>query len=126
MQFGAAEGRAQGQPHRPRAAAQVDDDRADWADPADPVCGERRDGLVDEEFGAAARHEDAGLHGDAQAAELGPAQDVFEGQPVGPSPHHVSEFVGRTGGGYEEFRLVLGEDAPGGAERGDDGGGKRR
>ena len=34
--------------------------------------------MVDEVFGAAAWHEHAGVHGDAVAAELGPAEDVFE------------------------------------------------
>jgi len=34
--------------------------------------------VVDEVFGAASWHEHAGVDGDAAAAELGPAEDVFE------------------------------------------------
>ena len=51
--------------------------------------------LVDYEFSAHARHEDPGVHGDPQAAELRPAEDVFERQPGDSPVHHDLELGGR-------------------------------
>lgn len=97
--------------HRAGAAAQVHDDGG---------LGGERDGLFDQELGASAGHEDTGFHGYAKAPELGPAQDVFEGQARDAAVHHHGEFGGRTSGGEDQTRLVLGEDTARGAERGDD------
>lgn len=110
VQFGPAEGRGQRGADRTRAAAQVDDDGR---------VARERDGLLDEEFGTAARHEDAGVEGDAQTVELRPAEDVFEGQSRDAPVHHRGGLVRGTGGGEDQLRLVLGEDTAGGAERGD-------
>lgn len=83
-------------------------------------------GLADQELGAAAGHEDPGVHGDAQAAELGPAEDVFQGM-TGDAPfHHGGELDGTGSGGGDEVRLVLGEYAAGGAEGGDESGESER
>jgi hypothetical protein len=49
---------------------------------------------VDEELGTAPRNEGSGGHGYPQVAELGPAQDLFEGQASGSPGHHIGE-VGR-------------------------------
>jgi hypothetical protein len=40
--------------------------------------------FADEEFRAAARHEDPLIHRDPQAAELGPAKDMFERKAANP------------------------------------------
>lgn len=97
--------------HRTGATAQVHDDGG---------LGGERDGLLDQELRSAAGHEDAGFHCYAQTSELGPAQDVFEGQARDPAVHHHGEFGGCACGGEDQSRLVLGEDTTCGAERGDD------
>ncbi len=115
--FDRAEGLGEGRADRAGAAAQVHDDGR--------VRG-LREGLLDEVLGAAAGDEHAGFHMDAQAGELGPADDVFEGQ-AGDAPlDHRGEFVMSAGGGEDQSRLVLGEDTARGTERGDDGGGGKR
>src|SRR5664280_1952086 len=48
-------------------------------------------GLADEELGAPAGDEDAGVRGYPQAAELRPAEDVFEGQAGGSPVDHGGE-----------------------------------
>ena len=51
----------------------------------------RQDGAApDEELGAAAGHEDAGLDGDPQAAELRPAEDVLQRLPRDAPPTSIS------------------------------------
>src|SRR5262249_23709945 len=60
---------------------------------------------------------------DPQAAELDPAQDLFEGQAGDPSVHHGGQLGRRPGRVDEQLRLVLGEDTAGGPEPGGDGGG---
>ncbi len=49
----------------------------------------QRDSLGDEELAAAARDKDAGLYQDAQAAELGPANDLLQRQADDTAVHHV-------------------------------------
>jgi hypothetical protein len=46
------------------------------------------DGLVDKEFGATARHEDAGFDGNPQATEFGPSEDLFQRQAGDAAFHH--------------------------------------
>ncbi len=57
------QGGDQGGPHSARAAAQVDGDSS-WLARAFPTCDRRGEGggLADEEFAAATRDEDSGLH----------------------------------------------------------------
>jgi len=101
------------------ATAQVNDDSS-W-----PLGGEGR-GLADEELGAAARHEDSGIHGYPQAAELRPAEDVLQGK-AGDSPvDHGGEVVRRTRSAEEQPRLVLGEDTAGSPKSGDDNGSRQQ
>ncbi len=102
---------------RPRAAAEVDHDG--------PARRQFR-GLADQELGAAAGDEDPGVHGDAQTAELGPAEDVFQRVTGDTAFHHGGEFGGPGRGGGDQVRLVLGEYAAGGAEGGDEGGESER
>ena len=83
-------------------------------------------GWADQELGAAAGHEDAGVHGDPQAAELRPAEHVLQGLAGGPPVHHGRQVGKRGGPGHEQLRFVLGEDAAGRPKPGDhDGFGKR-
>ena len=96
-------------PHRSRAAAQIDDDR---------MRPGQRHGLVDQELGAAPRHEDARLDDDAQATELGPAQDLFQRVAGDPLAYQSFEFGGRRRGGDQQRRLVLGEHTAGRSEPG--------
>ena len=118
----------------PRAAAQVHDDGlgpghvlAGWSGPAaaggkairvDPP-GKQSNGFLDQEFGAAARHEDPGIHGDPQPAELGPAEDLLERQTGHPALHHGVELIRGPCRGGEQPGLILGEDAAGHCEPGD-------
>src|SRR5664280_1952087 len=55
-----------------------------------------------------------------QAAELRPAEDVFEGQAGGSPVDHGGEIGSRPCRGDEQPRLVLGEDTAGGPKPGDD------
>ena len=103
--------------YRARTATQVDDDRP---------CRSERYGLVDQELGAPARYEDPGVHRYPLAAELRPAQYVFQRQPGDSPVHHLDQAGRRTGGGDEQPRLVFGEDTSGGAESGDDRGSEGR
>ena len=97
--------------HRARAAAQVHDDGT-WP-------GEGGS-LANEELGSAARYEDAGPHGDPQATELRPAEDVFEGKTGDPAVDQGGEVGRRPRLGDEQPRLVLGVDTAGGPKPGDD------
>jgi hypothetical protein len=102
-----------------RTAAEIHDDRPPptrgFGALRGPPAGDDH-GLVGQELGTAAGDEDAGIHGDSQAVELGPAHDVFEWQPGDAAVDHGGELGRVPGGGQEQFRLVLGEDATGGAE----------
>lgn len=93
------------------AAAEVNNDRSQSGG---------RSGLLDEELGPAARDEDAGIYGDAQAAELCPAEDVLERKAGHSSVNHVVEVGWCSCGRDEQLGLVLGEDAAGSAELVDD------
>ena len=86
------------------------------------LAGRATRSLADEEFGAAAGDEDPWVHGDPQTAELGPADDMFEGLACGPPFHHVGEIGRRRGRGDEQLCLVLSEDTASGPEPGDDDG----
>jgi hypothetical protein len=72
-------------------------------------------------FGPAAWDEDAGVEEDAEAAEVCVADDVFDGQPGDALLDHMGELGVVAGRGDQQVRLVLGEDAAGGAEGADDG-----
>jgi hypothetical protein len=91
-------------PDRPRAAAEVDDHT-----------GARRGGqrLVDEELAAVTRHEDR------------PAEHVLERLAGHPTADQDRQLGRRPGLGPQQARLVLGEDAAGGAKGGDEIGGRR-
>jgi hypothetical protein len=107
VQFDRSHGRGDGRSHRPRSAAQVDDNRAGPGQP-------RRQ--ADEQLGAAARDEHAGLDGDAEAAEFRPPEEVLERDAGGPALDHVGEVLGRRRRVEQQPRLVLGEHAPGGPQ----------
>ena len=113
VQLGGVQGGGERGAHRAGTAAQVDDHRARRGEP---------NSLADQELGAAAGHEDAGIHGYPQAAEVRPADDLFQRQAGCPPVHHGGELRRRGGRGDEQLRLVLGEHAPGGPQPGDDGG----
>jgi hypothetical protein len=117
VQLDRTEERDQRGAHRARAAAEVEDDSS-WP-------GEGG-GLADEELGATARHEDAGVQGDPQVAELRPAEDVFEWHAGGSPAHHGGEVGRRPRCGDEQLRFVLGEDTAGGPKPGDDDGARTR
>jgi hypothetical protein len=68
-------------------------------------------GLAHEKFGSVARNKNAGVHGYPQAAELGPAEYVFQGQSSRTPRHQGGEFSRRSRRGDEQLRFVLGEDA---------------
>jgi len=94
------------------AAAKVEDDGSRG-------CDARR--LVDEKRGALARNEDAGVDGDAQPAELDPAQDVLERLSRDAAGDVRLERCGRGSGLKEQSCLVFGEDASGRAQPRDEG-----
>lgn len=71
-------------------------------------------------------YEDTGVHSDAQAAELGPAQHVFERETRDTAVDHGGQLGGVARGGDKELRLVLGEDTARGPQPGDDGGERQR
>jgi hypothetical protein len=128
VQLDPVQGRDQRCAHRARAAAQVNDDSS-W--PGEGLAGAgslagQGGGLVDEELGAAAGYEDSGVHGYPQAAELRPAEDVFERQASGSPVHHGGEVDPRPCRGDEQLRLILGEDTAGGPKPGDDDGSRVR
>ena len=105
--LGPVHGGGQGRADRARAAAQVDDHV--------PRPGQRR-GLPDEELGTPPRHEHAGRHGDPQAAELGPAEDVLQRQASDAPVHHGVEFVRRPRRGRQQPGFIFGEDTARGPE----------
>ena len=99
VQFGLPQARDHRGADGARAAAQVNDDRPRPGRGLARLAGlaGEGDGLADEELGAAARDEDAGVDGDPQAAELGPADDVLErqaGRPAGPPWRPVQPACG--------------------------------
>ena len=69
VHLGPLHGRGQRRADRARATAQVDDHGARPG---------QRHGLPDEELGTPPRHEHPGRHGDPQAAEFGPAEDLLQ------------------------------------------------
>ena len=117
VQFGVPQGRGHRGAHRPRPAAQVENDhRLPWPGglPAE------RDRDAGEILGAPARDEDAQVDGDPLPAELGPAEHLLERQP-GDAPGHQGGEVGRgLRRRGEQLRLLLGENAARGAQRADD------
>jgi len=130
MQLDRAERLGQRRAHRARAAAQVDDDnraRRGGVLPGGVLPGGRGGpageggGPADQELGAAARYEDAGVHRYPQAAELRPAEDVLERLAGGPLVHHGGQGSRCPRRGDEQPRLVFGEDAARGPEPGDGG-----
>jgi hypothetical protein len=112
VQFDAAESGGQRRADGAGTAAQVHDETR---------AGRPGQGLFDQELRAAARHEDARVDGDAQAPELGPADDEFEGQARDPALDHGGGFGRGAGGGEDQLGLVLGEDTTRGAQGDDDG-----
>lgn len=132
VHLGAAPRGGQCRGRRARAAAQVDDGRDGARGVGEQVAGEG-----EQELGAAPGHEDTGPDRDPQPRELGPADDVFQRMPGGPQRHQpveCGEAVAPAGGGRlgQQGRLLLGEDAAGGAQAdggrrdggGRDGGGR--
>ena len=104
-------------PDRSRSAAEVDNDGRRTA------AVERLQepyGLADEEFRAAAGHEDAGIDGDPQAAELCPAQDVLKREARNPPVQHGLEPLRRRGSFHEEECFFFCENAARCPEPGDD------
>lgn len=99
----------------PRPAAQVEDGRRAPGD-------QRRelDRLSGKEFRAPARDEHPVIDCNAQAAELGPAEDVLERRADDPPLDEGIELGRAPRGGAEQRRLVLGEDASGRPQRRDD------
>ena len=81
---------------------------------------DQQGGLPDEELGAPPRHEHAGRHGDPQAAELGPAENLLQRQAGHTPVHHRVEFVRCPCGGHEQTGFVLGENATRGPEPAND------
>ena len=113
MHLGPLHRGGQGRADRARAAAQVDDHGTR------PGQGPS---LLDEELGTPPRHEYTRRHGDSQAAELGPAENLLQRQAGGSLADHGVEFGRCSGGRDEQPRLVLGEHAPGRAQPRDDNG----
>jgi hypothetical protein len=70
----------------------------------------------EQELAAAARHEDPGLQGDPDPAELRPAQDLLQRAAALAVAQHPLEVVGRARCRDQQRRLILGEHAPGRAE----------
>jgi hypothetical protein len=110
-QFDLVNGRDQRGAHRARAAADVDD-KSPW------LAKGRR--LLDQELGATTRHEDSRAHRYAQAAKVGPAENVFEGKAGGSPIDHGGEVSRGRCGGDEESGFLLGVDTAGGPKPGDD------
>jgi hypothetical protein len=113
MQVGDVQDGGQCRTHRPGAAAEVHDDGPG-----------RREGdrLAHQQLRAPAGHEHSRLDGDPQPAELRPAQEVLQGEARDPLLDQRGEGAGGARRVRQEARLVLGEDAPGGAQPGHDGG----
>ncbi len=114
MHLGPVEAGRHRRAHRAGPAAHVQDHRR----PRD--LAPQRDRLLDEERGTRPGHEHPGRHGHPQAAELRPAQDVFERLTADAARDHGGQGVGGGSGGDEQRGLVLGEHAPGGPEPQDD------
>jgi hypothetical protein len=76
--------------------------------------------VAHQELGSAAGNEHARVHGDTQAAELRPADDVLKRQAGHSLVYHLGQAGRRPGRADEQPRLVLGEDAAGRPEPGDD------
>ena len=127
VHLGPFHGGGQGRADRARAAAQVDNHgtRPGHGFPGGSggvVPPEQQSSLLDEELGTPPRHEHTRRHGDPQAAEPGPAENLLQRQAGGALADHDVEFGRCPGGSDEEPRLVLGEHAAGRAQPGDDNG----
>ena len=72
--------------------------------------------LPDKELGAPPRHEHPGCHGNPEAAELGPAEDLLKRQADVALADHGFEFGWCAGRRHQQPGLVLGEDTTCGAE----------
>ena len=107
--YSGGEGRTQGA----GPAAQIDDDRVGRRQP---------DRALDQELGAATRHEDAGSDGDPQSAELRPAHDLLQRQAAHPPLDHRLQLGRCSGGLDQQARLVLGGHAARCPQPVDDGG----
>jgi hypothetical protein len=77
-------------------------------------------GPPNKEFGALAGHEHPFVDGDPQPTELDPTEYVLEGYAGDPTSDHGREIGRGRGGGDQQPSLVLGKDATGGAQRGND------
>lgn len=108
-----AQSRGGGQAERAGAAAQVDNHR---------VVGRERDRGLDEELASAPGDEHAGVHEDAQTAEIRPADDLLERQAGGALRDHRVQFGGRVRGVCEQPGLLFGEHASGSPQPRDDAG----
>src|SRR3954469_1932561 len=106
------EHRAEGGGHRSRSAAEVDDDGAGRS---------QGGGLLDQQLRTAPGDEHPGCHSDPQAPELRPPQQVLQRLAGDAASHETLQPGRRSRLGHQQAGLVLGEDAPGGAEPGDDG-----
>ena len=73
------------------------------------ILGQESHSLPDQEFGAAAGNEDAGVEFNPQAVEFCPAQNVLQGV-AGNAPLHEGGHISRTPcGSHEKPRLLLGK-----------------
>jgi hypothetical protein len=89
--------------------------RADDVIPGSPGALVGKGGrLANQELGAAPGHEHSRVNGYPQAAELRPAEDVFQGKAADPPPHHLGEIDRCACRGDEQPCLVLGEHTTGG------------
>ena len=146
MQLDSAHLRQQGRPHGTGTAAKVNDKglrkglRNGLRGGAPPAVGraaavggaavgrsavagsaaEQQFRLPDEELGAAAWHKHSGGHADAKPTEVGPAKDVFQGQPGGTPFDHCVQLSGGPGSGGQQACFLLGENAACGPETADD------
>jgi hypothetical protein len=81
------------------------------------------DGFGDQVFGPPPRYENSFVEQDPQSAELREADHVLDRQPGDALLDHAGELGVVVCCGDQQVRFVLGEDAAGGAEGADDGGG---
>ena len=114
VHLGVRHGRGERGGDRARAAAQVDNNGSG----AGQRASEKKNSLLDKELGTASWHEDPGLHGDPQPAELGPAEDLLQRQAGRPPLDHGGKLARAAGRGHEQPGLVLGEDAARGPQPG--------
>ncbi|CAJ59202.1 hypothetical protein FRAAL0527 [Frankia alni ACN14a] len=119
MHLSSGQSREQCGSHCTGSTAQVDHD---LAGPANGLA----EGLSDEELGTAPGHEHTGLYRDPQAAELDPAEKVFQGLAGDPAVNHRGQLGGCPGSAHKQPGLVLGEDAACGTQPMNDVGQRER